>query len=79
MKFGDWIEKTDASGLYFVVYTEEDDNPIWTGHYSDIPYWVGKRELGAVDEELDVYPVSYRGDLGFEFDHKPGLVITVKN
>lgn len=61
-----------------IIYYEDDDEPVWEGYWKDVPYDLARRELIDLNEKEDLYPISYRDDLGEEYDHKSGFVVCLK-
>lgn len=81
MKVLDWIKPIDASPLKALYYVAEDEDfgPIWDGSLYDTPYWIAEMEL-AEAKDLEGYPpICWRDDLGEDYDHKTGFIITVKD
>ena len=81
MKLLDWLQVGDFLGLTVVVWVENDENaPLWSGKYFDIPYWVADMELAdSTGFDADDVPISYRDSLGEAYNNRPGLVIVVKD
>lgn len=81
MKVLDWIKPIDASPLKALYYVagDEDFGPIWDGSLYDTPYWIAEMEL-AEAKDLEGYPpICWRDDLGEDYDHKTGFIVTVKD
>lgn len=73
MKLIDFLKITDLGGLYLVIYVEDDEDPIWTGHSIDIPWWVADHKIAP--SRWGEESISYRTSLGEEYNNKPGFVI----
>lgn len=77
MKLMDVLRVCDFSGLYVICYIEEEDEPAWDGTPLDIPYWIADCELNTNNGYGE--PIDYRIDLGENYNHKPGLVVCLKD
>lgn len=62
-----------------VVYCDEDDEPLWSGLASNMPYWVAelRLNLGANDFNEDGEAFSFRHSLGEKYKNQPGFVVYV--
>ena len=75
MRFKDFLKVVDICGLKVICYLKDEKDPVYAGSYLDIPWWIADLYL---DDTFEEEPVSYRGDLGEEYSHKPGFVICLK-
>ena len=74
---GDFLRVFDAT-LYVIVYIGNDDR-VWEGNLSSIPFWVSEYELDLDRYKREGYrPIEYRRSLGPDLDNQPGLIICVK-
>ena len=82
MKLAKWLDVTDtmlSAVRYAIVYDKDfDDDPIWEGKASDIPYWVANMKLVPKEENDGEYPIDIRC-LGKDYDDAIGLIIVVKD
>ena len=64
-----------------VIYVRGDDDPLWTGFASNIPYWIAESQLDFECEENDdsYEPISFRRSLGEKYNNEPGFVITIRD
>ena len=73
----DFLKGIDA-GLP-VVYWEgkgDTDDYLWSGILDETPWWIAELALDYVHPE-DHCPISYRSNLGENFNNRPGFVILV--
>ena len=74
MKLIDVLRVCDFCGLHIICYINDEDEPAWKGGAINIPYWIADLELNTED----LKPIDYRVDLGEDYNHKPGLIICLK-
>ena len=77
MKLIDFLKIFDGCGLYVIIYIEDEEDPFWEGSILDIPWYAADMYLTKGDWGEE--PISYRSNLGKEYDNKPGLVICLKD
>ena len=75
MRFKDFLKMIDICGLKVICYLKGDESPVYIGNYLDIPWWIADLYL---DDTFEEEPVSYRSDLGEDYNHKPGFVICLR-
>lgn len=76
MRFGDWLDVTN--GAFCIIYIEDDDEPVWSGLAYYVPWEFGKLYLQDNPEILEgEKPIDFRNDLGEEYDHRPGFVVSL--
>lgn len=75
MRFKDFLKVVDLCGIKIICYLKGEEEPIYTGNYLDVPWWLADLYL---DDTFEEEPVSYRNDLGEKYNHKPGFVICLR-
>ena len=81
LKLRDFLKTFDGTGLLVAIYDSTDDEPLWTGEYSSIPWWIAEAaeldfsEEGSPDWKLHE-PVDFRNN--FDGKGRPGIVIRIK-
>lgn len=73
LKLIDFLKTFDGAGLSVAIYDSTDDEPVWTGTYSSIPWWIAEAELDFSEGES---PVDFRHN--FNTEGNPGIVISIK-
>lgn len=63
-----------------VIYVRGDEDPLWSGFASEVPYWIAESLLDFEGFEGDDYePISFRRSLGEEYKNEPGFVISIRD
>jgi hypothetical protein len=64
-----------------IIYVRGDEDPLWSGFPSEIPYWIAESLLDFECEENDdsYEPISFRPSLGEKYNNRPGFVITIRD
>ena len=78
MKLKDILKVINFGGLILIIYIEEEEDPIWVGTESNVPWWLADHEINGPNvwgEEA----IDFRSSLGEEHDNKPGFVISLKD
>jgi hypothetical protein len=74
LKLIDFLKAFDGAGLSVAIYDSISDEPLWTGEYFSIPWWVAKAELDFSEEGES--PADFRHN--FDGKGNPGIVIRIK-
>ena len=74
----DFLKGIDA-GLHVVYWNgkENTDDFLWEGSLDETPWWIAELKLDY-KHPLDHCPISYRDNLGAEYNNRPGFVILVE-
>lgn len=76
LKLIDFLKVFDGSGLNVSICAGNEDEPLWVGHYDDIPWWIIKNanlNFGALDSSGDE-AVEFRENV----NGRPGIVIIIE-
>lgn len=79
MKLKDILKVINFGGLILIVYIEEEEDPIWVGTESNVPWWLAEHQLVSPDPKWGEESIDYRNSLGKEYNDEPGFVICLKD
>ena len=83
MKFSKLLKLLDPL-VYVIIWTpddhweNEDAEPSYKGSLYDMPWYFANMRIAKFTPEDDE-PISFREDLGEDCNHRPGLVICLKD
>lgn len=80
LTLADALHIIDFSSIV-IIYVRGDEEPLWSGYASNIPFWIAESLLDfeCEEDDDDYEPISFRPSLGEKYENRPGFVITIRD